>query len=112
MDDLTATALHSMIHRQFEAWNAQDNVMDGFKNRLLQGCTDEDSRDEVYAMMIINAMELAADISAKVILEILFVNRMMQPLDEDQIRKNMFSVCGDREARIPDAGASVAVKKG
>lgn len=101
MDNLTATALSSMIHEQFEKWNAQKDVMNQLKEGLLEGCTDENTQEEIYAKMIINSMEIAAGISAKIILEILLTNGMFEAADEKTIRRNLFSVV---EERSPEAG--------
>ncbi|MDE5699159.1 MAG: hypothetical protein K2I96_17425 [Lachnospiraceae bacterium] len=92
MDNLTATALSSMIHEQFERWNEQKDVMNRLKKGLLEGCTDEDSSEEVYSKMIINSMEIAANISAKIIMEILFTTGIMEPVEEEKLRKNVLSV--------------------
>lgn len=92
MNDLTATALHSMIHKQFELWNEQGDIVEKIRSGLLEGCTKEDSAEEVYARMIFNAMEIAAGISAKVILEMLLTSGVIEPSDEEQIRKSVLSV--------------------
>lgn len=92
MDNLTATALSSMIHEQFEKWNEQKDVMNQLKEGLLEGCTDENTQEEIYAKMIINSMEIAAGISAKIILEILFTAGVMEPVEEEKLRKNVLSV--------------------
>lgn len=92
MDNLTVTALSSMIHEQFERWNEQKDVMNHLKEGLLEGCTDENTQEEIYAKMIINSMEIAAGISAKIILEILFTAGVMEPVEEEKLRKNVLSV--------------------
>lgn len=92
MDNLTAVALSSMIHEQFERWNEQKDVMNQLKEGLLEGCTDENTQEEIYAKMIINSMEIAAGISAKIILEILFTAGVMEPVEEEKLRKNVLSV--------------------
>ena len=92
MDNLTATALSSMIHEQFEKWNEQKDVMNQLKEGLLEGCTDENTQEEIYAKMIINSMEIAAGISAKIILEIVFTAGVMEPVEEEKLRKNVLSV--------------------
>ena len=92
MDDLTATALHSIIHKQFEVWNEQDAVVDEIERNLFQGCEKEDRAEKVYARMIINSMEIAAEISAKVILEMLLTGGVIKPANERQLRKDILSV--------------------
>ncbi len=92
MDNLTATALNSMIHKQFESWKGQEDVMEELKSELLKGCTDKDSTEEIFAMMIINSMEIAAGISAKVILEILLTAGVVKPVEEEKLRRNFLSV--------------------
>lgn len=91
MDDLTATALHSMICEQFEACYAQEDAMNEIEDRLFQGCSEEDSRDEVYSRMILNSMIIAADISVKVIVEILLNSGVIAPMDEKRLRKMILS---------------------
>lgn len=92
MDNLMATSLQSMIHEQFVKWNEQDDIMEEITRELTRGCTNEDTREEVFSKMIINSMEIAAGISAKVILEILLTAGVMEPADEDQLRKNVMSI--------------------
>ncbi len=92
MDDLTATALHSMIHKQFESWRASNDYIGEFERGLFQGVTHEDSKDKVYTKMILNSMNIAADISAKIILEILITAGVIKPADERQLRRDILSV--------------------
>ena len=92
MDNLTATALSSMIHEQFVKWNEQEDVMNQLKEVLLSECANEDTIEEVFSKMIINSMELAANVSAKIILEILFTAGVMEPVEEEKLRKNVLSV--------------------
>lgn len=111
MDKLMETALHSMIHKQFELWNER-GVVNKFEEELLKGCTDEDTSEKVYARMIINSMEIAAQISAKIILEMLIASEVFQPADEKQIRKGILSVVkADMNQKDDDAGKDAEVKK-
>lgn len=89
MDNLTATALQSMIHKQFESWQGQDAVMDEIERALFHGCREGDSHEEVCARAILNSMEIAAEI---VIMEILIANNVIRLADEEQIRKSIISV--------------------
>lgn len=101
MDKLMEKALHSMIHRQFETLNTQDATVGEIKRRLLQGCDETDSAEEIYAKMIINSMEIAAEISAKIILEILIAAGMFESADERQLRRALFSVV-EETVPVPD----------
>lgn len=92
MNKLMEQAIHTMIHKQFELWNEQDAVMNEFMRGLFHGCTNEDSRDEVYARMIINSMEIAAEISAKIVVEMLFTSGVFESVDERQLRKSLLSI--------------------
>ena len=92
MDNLTATALSSMIHEQFVSLSEQKDVMNQLKERLLEGCTRQDTKEEIYSRMIVNSMEIAANISAKIIMEILFTAGVMEPAAEEQLRKNVLTV--------------------
>lgn len=89
MNKLMEQAIHTMIHKQFELWNEQDNFM---VEALFQGCTDENSRDEIYARMIINSMEIAVEISAKIVVEILFASGVFKAVDEKQLRRGILSI--------------------
>lgn len=92
MDNLTATALSSMIHEQFVKWNEQEDIINQLKEVILRECTNEDTTEEVFSKMIINSMELAANISAKIILEILITAGVMEPVEEEKLRKDILSV--------------------
>lgn len=48
MDDLMATALHSMIYKQFETWNSQEDDRKEIENGILYGCEKKDSMEEVF----------------------------------------------------------------
>ena len=43
-------------------------------------------------MMIINSMEIAAGVSAKIILEILLTAGVIEPVEEEKLRRNVLSV--------------------
>lgn len=91
MDDLMAEALHSMIHKQFESWDSQDAKKE-IENAILHGCGKQDSMEEVFVKMLFNAMKISAEISAKVILEMLLTGGVIKPADEKQLRKDILSV--------------------
>lgn len=92
MDDLMAAALHSMIHKCFETWNDQDDAREEIENAILYGCEKKDSMEKIFVKMLFNAMEVSAEISAKVILEILLAAGVIEPADERQLRKDILSV--------------------
>lgn len=92
MDNLTATALSSMIHEQFESWKAQDDVRKEIEDAILLGCEKKDSTEEIFVKMLFNSMEIAAGISAKVILEILITAGVIEPVEETKLRKDILSV--------------------
>lgn len=92
MDSLTEIALKSMIHEQFELLKEEDDVVEEITDILTNGCSKEDSRDEIYSMMIINAMEIAAGISATIIMGILCDSGVVKPVDERRLREGIFSV--------------------
>lgn len=95
MDEMMEKALHAMIHKQFETWRMQDGAMNIMAQMLLQGRYDTDTDEMVYAKMIFNAMEIAAELSAKVIIEILLTSKVVMPADMETIRRGMFSVVKD-----------------
>ena len=92
MDNLTATALSSMIHEQFELWKSQDDVRKEIENGILLGCEKKNSMEEIFVKMLFNSMEIAAGISAKVIFEILITAGVMEQVEEEKLRKDILSV--------------------
>lgn len=92
MDDLMATALHSMIYKQFETWNSQEDDRKEIENGILYGCEKKDSMEEVFVKMLFNAMKISAEISAKVIFEILLTAGVIKPADERELRAGILSV--------------------
>lgn len=92
MNDLTYAALSSMIAEQFNAWYAQDDVINPIKEGLFQGCSETDSKDEVYSRMILNSMRIAAEASAAVIMGILLDSGVIKPVDEKRMIKSVLSV--------------------
>lgn len=92
MDKLMEKALHAVIHKQFETWNAQNAAVDEIERGLLFGCDKADCAERIYAKMIINSMRIAAEISAKIILEMLLTAEVIEPADEKLLRKDLFSV--------------------
>ena len=91
MKDLMAIALHCMVHDEFEAMRSQDAVMGDMNKDLFWGCDKEDSRDEIYVKMIINAMEIAAYISLKSITDILLDAGVFAEIDDRRLRKIILS---------------------
>lgn len=91
MKDLMAIALHCMVHDEFEAMRSQDAVMGNIKKDLFWGCDKEDSKDEIYVKMIINAMEIAAYISLKSITDILLDAGVFAEIDDRRLRKIILS---------------------
>ncbi len=91
MKDLMAIALHCMVHDEFEAMRSQDAVMGNMKKDLFWGCDKEDSKDEIYVKMIINAMEIAAYISLKSITDILLDAGVFAEIDDRRLRKIILS---------------------
>lgn len=92
MDNLMAAALHSVIYEQFESWNSQDDVRKEIENGILYGCEKKDSMEEIFVKMLFNAMKISAEISAKVILEMLLTEGVIKPADERQLRKDIISI--------------------
>lgn len=92
MDNLMEKALHSMIYKQFESWNAQDDAMSEIENGILHGCDRADSMERLCVKTLFIAMKISAEISAKVILEMLLTGGVIKPADEHQLRKDILSV--------------------
>ena len=92
MDALMTAALHSMICKQFEFWASQDAVRKEIENGILYGCEKKDSMEDIFVKMLFNAMKISAEISAKVILEILLTAEVIEPADERRLRKDIISI--------------------
>lgn len=65
---------------------------DIIEEALLRDCEKTDSYDRIYTKMLVNSMEISADISTKIILEILISLGVIGENDEKQIRKKIMSV--------------------
>lgn len=97
MDNLTATALHSMIYEQFESWDSQEDARKEIEDGILRGCERKDSTEEIFVKMLFNAMKISAEISAKIVLEILLTAGVVKPADERQLRKDILSVVKEND---------------
>ena len=97
MDNLMEKALHSMIYEQFESWNSQEDVMKEIEEGMLHGCERKDSMEVIFVKMLFNAMKISAEISAKIILEILLTAGVIKPADERQLRKDILSVVKEND---------------
>ena len=96
MDSLMERALHSMIYKQFESWDSQEDVRKEIENGILYGCEKKDSMERVFVKMLFNAMKISAEISVKVILELLLTAEVIKPADERQLRKDILSVVKEK----------------
>lgn len=91
-------ALHSMIYKQFERWDEQgDTKEEIIEKGIFHGLEEGDGMEERYAKMLVNAMKISAEISAKVILEILLSAGVVEPTDERQLRKNFISIVKEQD---------------
>ncbi|MBD5484054.1 MAG: hypothetical protein HDR18_00750 [Lachnospiraceae bacterium] len=108
MDNLMEKALHSMIHKQFVTWNAQNAAISEIERGLLCGCSEADSAEKIYARMVINSMEVAAEISAKIILEILLTAGVFEAADERQLKKLIFSIV---QEQVPESDINGDIKE-
>ena len=97
MDDLTATALHSMIYKQFESWDSQDDDRKEIEDAILYGLEKKDSMERIFVKMLFNAMKISAEISAKIIFEILLTAGVVKPADERQLRKDILFVVKEND---------------
>lgn len=108
MDDLMAAALHSMIYKQFESWDSQDDSRKEIEDGILHGCEKKDGMEEIFVRMLFNAMKISAEISAKVILEMLLTGGVIKPADEKLLRKDILSVVKEQ---VPESGIKGEGKK-
>lgn len=86
MKNATEQALSYMVAEQFER-NA-----DILQEAVMRGCEDKDSYHNIYVKMLLNSMKISAEISVRIMVEILISLGMIGEKDEREIMKKMLSV--------------------
>ena len=86
MDALQATALEKEIDRQIK--EKENELME----EILKGCEDTDSTEALCAKMIRNAILISIKLSVGTNLDILINLGIVEPHDEEQLRKNIMSI--------------------
>ncbi|MDE6748126.1 MAG: hypothetical protein K2K21_03555 [Lachnospiraceae bacterium] len=86
MTTLQATALEKEIDKQIEE---KENE---FMKEILRGCEDTDSTEVLCAKMIRNAIGISIKLSVGTTLDMLINFGIVEPHDEEQLRKNIISV--------------------
>ena len=92
----------------FRSWDSQDGSRKEIEDGILHGCEKKDSTEEIFVGMLFNAMKISAEISAKVILEILLTGGVIRPADEKLLRKDILSVVKEQ---VPESGIKREDKK-
>lgn len=86
MDKLIITALEKEISKQL------NEKKDEIGKAILSSCKETDSMEKIYVKMIINAIEISVKMSTSFILGMLIGSGLVIPRDEEQIRRNIFSI--------------------
>ena len=86
MNNATEQAINRLVAEQFEM-NA-----DILQEAVTRGCEDKNSYHVIYVKMLFNSMRISAEISARIIVEILITLGMVDEKDEREIAKKMLSV--------------------
>ena len=97
MDNLMEKALHSMIYKQFDSWYLQNDCRKEIEDAILYGCEKKDDTERIFVKMLFNAMKISAEISAKIVLEMLLTGGVVKPADERQLRKDILSVVKEND---------------
>ena len=86
MDALRITALEKEIDGLLRE-RREDIVKE-----ITRGCEEADSEQLIYAHMLVNAISFSIKVSTGLILDMLIEHGIVQPHDEEQLRKNILSV--------------------
>ena len=93
MRNATEQGLNYLVREQFE--RNKDILLEA----VMRGCEEKDSYHEIYAKMLINSMEISAEISTKVILEMLLKLGIVDEKDEREIMRNVLRVVKAQDDR-------------
>ena len=86
MTTLQATALEKEIDKQIK--EKEDKLME----EILRGCEDTDSTEVLCAKMIRNAIGISIKLSVGTTLDMLINLGIVEPHDEEQLRRNIMSI--------------------
>lgn len=86
MRNATEQGLNCLVRRQFE--RNKDILLE----TVMRGCEEKDSYHEIYAKMLLNSMEISAEISTRIIMEMMILLGMVDEKDEKEIMKKMIYV--------------------
>lgn len=86
MDGLRAVALEAEINKQLKE---RAGVIEEI---ITRGCKDTDRLENLFVKMMYNAIELSVGISTGLVIDMLIERGLADPLDEEQLRKNILSV--------------------
>lgn len=104
MNDLIRKVIEQEVARQL------DEQKEELQEALFQGCGERDTPEEIYTKMIINGIYFSVTLAADMAIGIL-LRGGAEPRSEEELRRQIFSVCKDEEKQITDAGQKASHEK-
>lgn len=86
MSYLIAQAIEAKVSELFE------QNKEGIIREIARGIEETDRIEKVYSKMLYNSMVISTGSSVKIVMDMLTELKIISPLDENQIRKNIMSI--------------------
>lgn len=96
MDDLMRTVIAQEVGKQL------DRQKEELQKALFQGCDHNDTLEKICAMMVINSVYYSVTLAAEIAIGILLESGEFTPRSEEELRRHIFSVCGQKDEQTPD----------
>lgn len=95
MDDLIRTVIAQEVGRQL------DRQKEELQKALFIGCDDKDTLEKICSKMVMNGVYFSTKLAAEIAIGILLEDGAV-PRSEEELRRGLFSVCGEKDGRTTD----------
>ena len=96
MDDLIRTVIAREVGKQL------DRQKEELHEALFQGCDYNDTFEQIFSRMVINSVYCSVSLAAEVAIGILLESGEFTPHSEQELRRRIFSVYGQKDEQAPD----------
>ena len=96
MDDLMRTVIAREVAKQL------DRQKEELHEALFQGCDYNDTFEKIFSRMVVNSVYCSVTLAAEIAVGILLESGELTPHSEKELRRRIFSVCGQKDGQTPD----------
>lgn len=96
MNDLIRTVIAGEVAKQL------DRQKEELHEALFQGCDYNDTFEQIFSQMVVNSVYYSVSLAAEVAIGILLESGEFTPRSEEELRRHIFSVRGQKDEQTPD----------